>query len=221
MLIVGAAIGFLGSLHCLSMCSPIAIIMHTKGRGIRPMLYNTGRIITYMLLGLLFGIVGQSIGDLGFQGILSILMGLVILAIAWQPKIKSRLNNSKFYSSILSPLRRKVLQSYDGQSYTAYFITGLLNGLLPCGLVYMAVTASLAAGSITGSLSMMVGFGLGTLPMMFAIGTAGKYLSSTFIKKINFALPAIAIILGIILISRGLLTNLPFLPSDTGITICQ
>ncbi|MEL7001905.1 MAG: sulfite exporter TauE/SafE family protein [Bacteroidota bacterium] len=221
MLVVGFLIGLLGSLHCLGMCSPIALVMHSKGKGIRPLLYNIGRVITYIGLGALFGLIGEGISNFGLQGYLSILMGLLVLAIAVQPHLKAKLNNSKLYSKVLTPLRKRVLQSYGNQSAIAYLLTGLLNGLLPCGLVYMAMTASLASANIGDAMLLMAGFGMGTWPMMFAIGTAGKYLSTTLMRKINVTIPVIAVVLGVILIARGLSVDLPFTTTKAGITICR
>lgn len=221
MLVVGFLIGLLGSLHCLGMCSPIAMVMHTKGKGIRPLLYNIGRVITYIGLGALFGLIGEGISSFGLQGYLSIFMGLLVLAMAVQPHLKSKINSSKLYSKVLTPMRKRVLQSYGNQSATAYLLTGLLNGLLPCGLVYMAVTASLATANISDATFLMAGFGLGTWPMMFAMGTAGKYLSTALMRRINITIPVIAVLLGVILIARGFSVELPFTTTKAGITICR
>ena len=221
MLVVGFFIGFLGSLHCLGMCSPIALVMHSKGRGVRPILYNLGRTFTYIILGVLIGFVGEGANLLGLQRYISVAMGVLVILLAFRPGLQSKLYQSKIYASVLSPLRKRLLQSYDNQSHYTYLITGILNGFLPCGLVYIAVTAALTTPGVFSSVLLMLGFGLGTWPMMFAVGTAGKYLTTSKMARLNMVIPLIAVVLGAILITRALPIDIFHWNSDNDITICE
>ena len=96
------------------------------------------------------------------------------------------------------------------------FLIGLLNGLLPCGLVYMAVAGALATGNIVYSGLFMAFFGLGTLPAMLAMSYAGSFVSLTMRNKIKKAVPYILCFMGILLILRGLNLNIPYISPALG-----
>jgi len=86
----------------------------------------------------------------------------------------------------------------------AFFASGLLNGLLPCGMVYIALIASLALQSpIEGALYMMF-FGIGTIPMLIGVMLTGKMLSLPIRSKLTNAMPYVAMFIGILFIVRGL-----------------
>lgn len=91
------------------------------------------------------------------------------------------------------------------------FFTGLLNGLLPCGAVYAALTASVAMGSVVGGAIFMFFFGLGTIPLMFAAVIMGNVITLKTRQKVLKLLPFLMIILGILFILRGLDLGIPFI----------
>ena len=87
----------------------------------------------------------------------------------------------------------------------------MLNGLLPCGLVYMAIAGAIGTGGIVeGSLYMFL-FGLGTIPMLLAISLAGNILSLTVRNNINKLIPVLVVIVGLLFILRGLSLGIPYL----------
>ena len=102
----------------------------------------------------------------------------------------------------------KLLQKAD---YRSRFTTGILNGFLPCGMVYMALTASLASGGIWQSATFMALFGLGTLPFMFAIVLLGNLMTTAFRIKILKFVPVMMIVLGGLFILRGLELGIPYI----------
>ena len=102
----------------------------------------------------------------------------------------------------------KLLQKAD---YRSRFATGILNGFLPCGMVYMALTASLAAGGIWQSALFMSLFGLGTLPFMFFVVLLGNLMTTALRIKILKFVPLMMIVLGGLFILRGLELGIPYL----------
>ena len=140
-------LGLVGSLHCAGMCGPLALALPAAGRSPAKylagrMAYNLGRLITYCLLGVVFGLVGRSLVLAGIQRWVSIALGVALLAglfatgrlALWQP-VKLLVNQLKLTMSAM--LRRR--------SLTALGVLGLLNGLLPCGLVYVACAGATEA----------------------------------------------------------------------------
>lgn len=164
----------MGSLHCAGMCGPLVLM--TPVAGSTPadffasrVTYHAGRLATYGIIGALFGFVGESIVFAGFQRWLSLIVGtLMILAVMIAVPLKARFTRIPIF---IKSLFGKFLHR---RSFTAVFALGATNGLLPCGLVYMAATASIATGRIGQSALYMILFGLGTLPTLLAISLAGK-----------------------------------------------
>ncbi|MCS4303634.1 sulfite exporter TauE/SafE family protein [Chryseobacterium sp. BIGb0232] len=228
-LVVSAiALGFASGFHCIGMCGPIALSMGlTKKQAanfyLQNLTYQFGRIFTYSLLGALLGIIGQGFEMAGFQKYLTIIAGVLLIVMAlfsfggkdFASKIPFL---SKFLYSVKSNLG-KILQKAD---YRSRFTTGILNGFLPCGMVYMALTASLAGGGIWQGALYMALFGLGTLPFMFAVVLAGNLMNQAFRAKILKAVPVIMIILGGLFILRGLELGIPYVsPKAEAMTISK
>ncbi len=216
-LIAAISLGFLGSFHCIGMCGPIALALpvHTMPLSVRVgsiLAYNFGRVITYALLGALFGAIGQSLFLFGFQQLLSVILGVIILlglflsyGLTAKLKLFSGLNPvfSKFKNVIASKLRQKTISSF--------FTIGFLNGLLPCGLVYLAIAGAVATGnSIKGSVFMAV-FGFGTLPFMFAISYTSHLITLRTRTVIRKMMPVMIGVMALLLVLRGLNLNIKYL----------
>lgn len=210
-LIGGLLFGFLGSAHCVGMCGPIALALPVHAmQGLKKYVgiafYNLGRTIVYVLLGTVVGFFGKLAGLVGFQQWLSVLTGMLIIAAVLIPKVRNKLNSwqafpSNQMGSIIGPFKM-LMQKKD--SVSALFAIGLLNGFLPCGFVYMAIAAALNTGSTLSSMIFMAGFGLGTMPAMIAVAMSPGFLSVEMRRKIQRFLPWATIVLGLILIYRGL-----------------
>lgn len=222
------ALGFASGFHCIGMCGPIALSMGlTKKQAtnfyLQNLTYQFGRIFTYSLLGAVLGIIGEGFEMAGFQQYLTIIAGILLIIMAlfsfggkdFASKIPFL---SKFLFSVKSNLG-KLLQKAD---YRSRFSTGVLNGFLPCGMVYMALTASLASGGVWQGASYMALFGLGTLPFMFAVVLAGNLMNQAFRVRVLKAVPVIMIILGGLFILRGLELGIPYIsPRAEAMTISK
>ncbi|HLP20289.1 MAG TPA: sulfite exporter TauE/SafE family protein, partial [Chitinophagales bacterium] len=171
-LIAALTIGFVGSLHCIGMCGPIALALPVYGQGVfnriaGPLLYNTGRIITYGFLGMLFGLLGKGFVIGGYQQLLSIILGILILASMLLPaSIKSRLGMTKIIAPFIAKIKSLLGRFLKQRTAGSFLIIGLLNGLLPCGLVYLAIAGAIATGDVINSGAFMMAFGIGTIPAL-------------------------------------------------------
>ena len=205
--------GLLGSFHCAGMCGPIALATPTVGRTLAAKLgskciYNLGRIVTYCILGALLGAFGLGLKLAGLQQSISIAAGIII--------ILGVIASTNFLHSIagnpFSMLKQKVAANlFHSKSFSALFLIGLLNGLLPCGFVYIGLIGSVATQSVLEGALFMALFGLGTFPMMFGISVLGQFLSVSVRSSINRFTPAFAIIIGCLFILRGLNLGIPYI----------
>ena len=209
-------LGFASGFHCLGMCGPIALSLGLSKKQqvnfhLQNLTYQFGRILTYSFLGAIIGIVGEGFQLAGFQKYISILAGILLITMAlfsfggdFTTKIPAISNALLKVKINLGKLLRKT-------DYSSRFLTGVLNGFLPCGMVYMALTASLAAGGIWQSASFMVFFGLGTFPFMFAAVLFGNILNATVRNKILKIVPVFMLILGALFILRGMELGIPYI----------
>jgi uncharacterized protein len=210
-------IGLVGSLHCIGMCGPIAIALPVPdsnnlsfftGR----ILYNLGRVVTYAFLGAILGIVGSKIALAGAQQIVSIILGVVIIVAVLLPqKYKNYFAQHPVIQKLAHPLKSNIGVLFKKGTFSAMFLIGILNGFLPCGLVYVALAGAIASGDAISGTAVMVLFGLGTVPAMFAASVFGKFINIGIRTKIRKAVPVLAIILGVIFILRGMNLGIPML----------
>lgn len=214
-LISGFSIGALGSLHCVGMCGPLAMSLpfyeqHGNRKFIAIAFYNIGRITTYTLLGLLFGLTGRGLYLFGIQQWISLIAGVSILCILVLPKIFhfSIAGNFIKQQSVLSFFSRYISA---GNNMGSFYTAGFVNGLLPCGLVYVAIASSVATGSIAMGALLMFSFGLGTLPLMIATIAAGKLISVQLRNRLKALVPWLVALVAVLLIIRGLGLNIPYL----------
>lgn len=204
--------GLIGSFHCAGMCGPIAIALpYGKSLFIRGMLYNLGRTVTYGILGLVFGILGKGLNMGGFQQYTSIIAGVLMVIIAIVPLLAGQKYSVERLGNKITPLFGRLYSQLTNQVKSRSFLwIGMLNGLLPCGLVYVALAASIAtqdAGS--GAVFMMV-FGLGTIPMMLFLGLVSGAIGIRLRNRMNKIIPYFVILIGILFIVRGLGLGIPY-----------
>lgn len=209
-LTTGLMMGLIGSFHCAGMCGPIAIAIPLNNNSIfskvaGSLLYNLGRTVTYMVMGLVFGFLGQGLKMGGFQQWVSVIMGTIMVTSVFFPSLyKSRFDFDKSAFSFVGKLKAKLGLLFSKKTYGSLFAIGLLNGLLPCGLVYMAIAGAIATtNAVSGTIFMML-FGLGTIPMLFAFNMLGNALSGTLKKRMNKVIPYMIVIVGVLFILRGL-----------------
>ncbi len=204
--------GLFGSIHCAAMCGPLIVAVQQSAKPAiwNKIIYQLGRILTYSTIGLLMGIIG----NVGFlkngQQNLSILTGVLLLAIAifqFSGRYSSKL--ARWQSVFMQPVARflgKWMFRPGGS-----FVAGILNGLLPCAMVYMALAASLNADGLINSILFMFLFGLGTLPLLLILSFVGGWSKKIFKKGFSRTLPYLYLFMGIWFILRGAQLDIPYL----------
>lgn len=209
------SLGFLGSFHCIGMCGPIALALPVhhfskikKHAGI--WLYQLGRVFTYTLLGLLFGLLGQAFFPAGFQQGLSVTVGLLLMLAL----ILNRTNlyiDIPAYQKFISRLKTRLSSLFQRRGLRFLFLTGLLNGLLPCGPVYIGIAGAAGSGDYLRGTLFMLSFGLGTVPAMYTVAVLGQFVSSRARSQIHKAMPVMITAMAVLLIVRGLNLGIPYL----------
>jgi len=175
-------IAFLGSFgHCVGMCGGIVIAYSStkiknswskKLQATAHLLYSFGRITTYTILGALFGLVGGVVTfDNLTSGILLLVTGSMMVLIGLSLMGKIRFLTTIEHSCSKSPLYQSTFKSLIGSdSLMSFYLLGMLNGLLPCGFVYVfAITAASTGSPVWGAFVMFI-FGLSTIPALFSLG---------------------------------------------------
>lgn len=209
-------VGLFGSLHCIGMCGPIAIALPVPdstnvsfffGR----LLYNLGRVVSYMLLGTLFGLVGQRIALAGAQQFVSIALGVIILISVLLPqKQKNYVIQLSLVQKVVQPLKANIGMLFMKGTFSSMFSIGILNGFLPCGFVYIGLAGAIASGDAISGAAVMFLFGFGTIPAMFTATVFGKYINIGIRTKLRKATPYFAMILAILFILRGMNLGIPY-----------
>lgn len=208
------SIGLLGSLHCVGMCGPIAFALPLNrstsfsifsGNGV----YQLGRLVTYFLIGIVFGLFGRGLYLAGLQQFLSISIGIIMIGSVFLTTSKLNLHFSSF-NLWLGSLKGEMGKRFGTRSHFNLFIIGILNGLLPCGLVYMAVIGSIGMATPIEGGVFMLAFGIGTLPLMLFIGVYGGKLQQRFMLPFKKAIPVVLLLIGVLFVVRGLDLGIPY-----------
>lgn len=210
------ALGLIGSLHCAAMCGPLQLALPIPPGGaghivLGRLIYQLGRVFTYALLGVVGGLVGKSIFLAGFQNALSIALGLAVLG---GFLISKRAAVSAPVVRLVGKLKFAMSAQLRQRSFRSLALLGMLNGLLPCGLVYVALAGAVARGTILSGIGYMAAFGLGTMPMMLALSLSGKLFPPWLRLKLNRAIPYAVCLLAGLLILRGLSLGIPYVSPD-------
>lgn len=219
-LLAAFTLGFFGSLHCIGMCGPLALaLVPTNGAqsnftriATGSLLYNLGRVLTYSLLGLVLGLLGGAARLAGLQQTVSIITGIVILLWLVLPKhLTHRWEARHQVAALLSHLKLAMNRLLRSHRFAAQFGVGVLNGLLPCGFVYLALAGALAQPAVTQSIMFMALFGLGTMPAMLMIMLPNGFLPSSLRFSLRRLLPIGTAVVAVLLIVRGLALGVPYL----------
>lgn len=221
MIFSGLLLGLLGSLHCVGMCGPIAFLLPLDHQSpakklAQIFLYHFGRLLTYGALGVLFGWFGKGLFVADMQQRLSIAIGiLMILAVLIPMKFLQRSKISQWSFSWMSRAKTALGKQLKKNRTSALFSIGLLNGLLPCGMVYMGLFGALAFASPLQSGLYMLLFGVGTIPLMTTAAYLGNFLSVSMRQKITKAIPVAVVVIGLLFILRGMGLGIPYIsPSN-------
>ena len=218
--------GLISSLHCIGMCGPIAMMLpvdrnNPAKKVIQIMIYHLGRLTAYASLGFIFGVLGKGFHMAGMQQQLSIVVGVLMITIAIVPeKVFMKYNFSKPVYRLISKVKSSLGSQFKRKSADALFTIGLLNGFLPCGMVYAALFGAIAMQDVTLGVSYMLLYGLGTIPMMSAVVFISNILSVSLRSKLQKIIPVVAVFIGILFIIRGLGLDIAYLsPSTTNLFV--
>ena len=216
MLVSALALGFLGSLHCLGMCGPIAFMLpldrESNAKKIGQLfIYHSGRLLAYASIGVLFGFLGKGLSLFGMQQKLSIGMGVLMILLVLVPtKIFDAHKLSRPIYTLLGKIKSKLGKELKKKTPDAFLTIGFLNGFLPCGLVYMALLGAIALGNAwQGGLYMML-FGVGTIPLMTTAAYSSSILSTPMKSKIRRLIPVFVVLIGALFIIRGMGLGIPY-----------
>lgn len=208
-MIAAFLIGFVGSIHCAAMCGPL-MITFTKHSGKQSLyaflLYHSGRLITYSAIGLLIGALSLPLYFFQFQKVGSLLMGASIILVYIFPKFRNKVEGLYYHSPFFQFFKQKMVGFYAGKF--RWFASGVMNGLLPCGLVYLAAAGAVLSGGFFVSFQFMLLFGLGTLPALIGVAFLSKRTPVLFKRMANLTTP-IALLSGVLLIFRGITVQNP------------
>lgn len=203
-------LGLAGSLHCVGMCGPIVLALPLPAAARRQVAmqatsYHAGRILTYAALGLGFGLLGKGLALAGLQKTASIAAGaLMLFAALFMTRWERLLTSGRIGSSFTQPLQQRLGRLLRHRPTGASFAVGLLNGLLPCGMVYLALAGAIASTDATQGALFMAAFGLGTAPLMIGVSVAGHSLKGTFRRRFKLVQPILLALAGTLLLVRGL-----------------
>lgn len=206
----GAVMGLLGSLHCIGMCGPLVASIHRQNKTfIHFAAYYIGKTSSYLLIGLLVGVLGSSLHLFLSQQKLSILIGCSFLIYFFIHKFQ--LNSKTTFPQLALKLSNQFF-SYKLQNIgSKNLVMGIANGFLPCGLVYTAATASIASGHLSYSMLFMLGFGLGTIPSLTSVNFILKLIPKKFLPIWEKLYRYLTLLIGVLLILRGLNLGIPYL----------
>lgn len=223
--ILGLSLGLVSSLHCVGMCGPLilAIPKNNSNLGklsnnlkyksfLNPLLYNLGRISSYIFIGTMLGFFGEILRFAFIQEQLSIFTGVFMLVggIVTKFDITNSFQSITF-KKLMNKFKSNIAQLLHSQSYIKMLLLGALNGFLPCGMVYMALISSLALGSIESSAIYITGFGIGTSPLLISLFLFSNWIPTTIRQKMNKYTPILTILIGFVVVLRGMSLGIPYI----------
>lgn len=223
-------LGLAGSLHCIGMCGPLVLSLPGQNSWgaqiLNNVTYHTGRVLVYGILGAILGFVGQSFTFVGLQQPLSIGIGSLLLIFLFLPKkLKLKLEAKVGNTFISQKVKTAWGYFFRKQSRPAFFVVGMLNGLLPCGLVYAALAGALAGGSVINSGLFMIIFGIGTSPALLAAGSLKTVFQKKLVQWRRILLPLSIGTMALLFILRGASLGIPYLSpeihNDTVKSCCE
>lgn len=212
--LAGFSMGILGSLHCIGMCGPIALGLagsfESKADRFRNIfLYNGGRSISYALMGIILGLIGNRFALAGYQQVLSITAGLLIIFFfLFNYFYKNKFQFLKSWNSKIQMLLGETLSKPKTMWYQLE--VGLINAWLPCGLVYLALATALATANAWYGALFMLAFGFGTTPLMASLMFAGNYFTISMRSKLKSLIPVFILVSASLLILRGMNLGIPY-----------
>jgi sulfite exporter TauE/SafE len=209
------SLGLVSSLHCVGMCGPLALslpIRHLSAaeRIIALLAYHGGRLMVYGSLGAISGLLGRHIYLAGFQQVFSITVGVLMLTWITARQLFSMSRSPEIVRKLFRPLEAFIGRLWQSPSRHSFFVLGMANGLLPCGMVYLAVAGAFSFPQVWESIAFMLLFGAGTLPALLILSYSGRLIGPTARLYMRKAVPYLVGMMGLLLILRGLDLGIPF-----------
>jgi len=213
------ALGLATSLHCIGMCGPMVVTYAVKGEEDGPwhkklvpnLAYQAAKITSYVIVGLALGAIGSAFNLDGIRpwimfaaGAFMIILGLGMTGkVPWAARLTPR--PPKFLITALSNLRRKAKTDADEDASTLAtpVAFGLLTGFMPCAPLQGAEIAAAATGSVLLGGTAMLAFGLGTMPLMLAFGTASSLIPKDWKHRLSIMLAVVVMAFGLVFINRA------------------
>ena len=216
--IAGFTLGILGAFHCIGMCGPLILaipfqVIESKTKRILTyILYGSGKTLAYGSLGLLVGLIGGQAKQLIAQRYVSVVAGFLLLLTALVPMLFKRAKfRSKFVTQFTAWVNRNIARQFKNQSVYSFGIIGFFNGLLPCGLVYVAIASAVSAGCISNSILLMLFFGIATMFSLTVFSVVFQKLPIALRNQIRKFFPYLIIVTAVLLILRGLQLDIPYI----------
>ncbi|PJE39978.1 MAG: hypothetical protein CUR32_10790 [Flavobacterium sp.] len=226
MLYTAIIFGLISSLHCIGMCGPIAMMLpvdhkNPSKKALQVLIYHLGRLTSYGILGLAFGLLGRGFYMAGIQQQLSIAVGVGMIVLAVVPeKILANYNFSKPVYRLITRIKSSLGAQFKRKTPDAFFTIGLFNGLLPCGLVYAALFGAIAMQNVTLGIAYMILYGLGTIPMMSAVVYVSSLLSMPFRNQLQRVVPIVTVVIGVLFVLRGMGLDIAYIsPSNLNLFV--
>jgi len=207
MLLTALLMGFAGGLHCAGMCGPLVLAATARNPLMaNKIIYNTGRVVTYGLLGALAGTIGGLLNISPFQNVLAYVLGGIFLLIGF-----GAINGVQvpFLTTFVNRFTMWLKSQFGSllKGRRNIFFLGALNGMLPCGLTYLALTYCFTLDSFADGFLFMIVFGFGTVPVM----VGSMWILGIVLKKTNLNYQKVSmvimIVLGSLVIGRTFTTH--------------
>jgi len=199
------------------MCGPLVAALPTPEHRsasfiVGRIAYNVGRVSTYAILGVVVGL-GGSVLSMAIHGMtMSVVSGVLMIMLAsaqlllhWNVPVPAQVHR------LLQPMRKRLATLMQQHSVAAMAGVGMLNGLLPCGLVTAALVGATGTGSALSAAGFMTAFGIGTVPMMTALAVGLPLATGRWKNRFRTAAPIVALLLGVVITIRGLGLGIPML----------
>lgn len=211
-------LGLTSSIHCALMCGPIVLAAKSGNSIWKALLYNFGRAITYATLGGLVGFVVSLESILDYQKEVSIGVGVLLLLLAFryqwlEKKVNAGLSRNGYFSWLNSMIGKLI----KGQSPANKLLLGVFNGLLPCGMVMVALVAALAQQDLLKSSAYMAVFGFGTMPMMLLLDIIGNKVKERVLPWLRGKQPYLIALIAVLFILRGSGLDIPYISPDVSV----
>jgi sulfite exporter TauE/SafE len=214
-LFTGLILGLASNVHCLGMCGPIALVLPLNRTNNWTILggtlqYNLGRTLMYGVLGIIFGLLGVTIQIFGILQWMSIVAGIALVVFAWRKQLKVWFPHVSNPFGVQKGIQKLMGKSMKSKSRFRLLAFGAINGLLPCGMVYVALLNALLAESLVSSSLAMVAFGVGTLPIMIFVPFMSNKIGAETRKKLNRSIPYVLTVVGLMIALRGMNLGIPY-----------